>query len=90
MSEATRPTATESITYLDPRELLPNPRNPRTDLGDLADLTASIRQGGVLEPLIVAVIRGVRVPVQRGRRPLVSHRPLHIVHGHPAGHSQVA
>lgn len=54
MSQATRPTTTELITYLDPRELIPNPRNPRTDLGDLDELTASIRQGGVLEPLIVA------------------------------------
>jgi catalase-peroxidase len=33
MSEATRPTTAELITYLDPRELVPNPRNPRTDLG---------------------------------------------------------
>ena len=49
--------ATELITYLDPRELIPNPRNPRTDLGDLEELTASIRQGGVLEPLIVAPSR---------------------------------
>jgi ParB family chromosome partitioning protein len=54
MSEATRPTTVELITYLDPRELVPNPRNPRTDLGDLDELTASIRKGGVLEPLIVA------------------------------------
>ena len=30
MAEATRPTTTELITYLDPRELIPNPRNPRT------------------------------------------------------------
>lgn len=33
--------------------LMPHPRNPRRDLGDLTDLTASIRQQGVLEPLVV-------------------------------------
>jgi hypothetical protein len=28
MSEATREQSAELITYLDPRELVPNPRNP--------------------------------------------------------------
>jgi len=31
----------------------PNPEQPRTDLGDLEDLTASIRSHGVLEPILV-------------------------------------
>ena len=44
----------ERIVHLDPRVLVPNPRNPRTTLGDLEELTASIAQCGVLEPLIVA------------------------------------
>jgi ParB/RepB/Spo0J family partition protein len=34
-------------------ELAPHPRNPRQDLGDLADLTASIAAQGVFEPLVV-------------------------------------
>ena len=54
MSENTRPTTIESITYLHPRELIPNPPQSATDLGDLVELTASIRQCRVLEPLIVA------------------------------------
>lgn len=41
------------LLELDPRELAENPRNPRTDLGDLEELTASIAGAGVLEPLIV-------------------------------------
>lgn len=81
MSEATDTTRKpELITYLDPTELVPNPRNPRTSLGDLDELTASIRAGGVLEPLIVApsevggylVLFGtaaVRPPSTPGRRP---------------------
>jgi ParB/RepB/Spo0J family partition protein len=34
--------------------LAPHPANPRDDLGDLAELAASIAQIGVLEPLVVA------------------------------------
>jgi ParB/RepB/Spo0J family partition protein len=41
------------LLELDPRGLLDNPHNPRTHLGDLTELTASIRAIGVLEPLIV-------------------------------------
>jgi len=33
--------------------LRPNPNQPRTDVGDLADLVASIRDKGVLEPILV-------------------------------------
>ncbi|HNU08373.1 MAG TPA: ParB/RepB/Spo0J family partition protein, partial [Pyrinomonadaceae bacterium] len=31
----------------------PNPEQPRTEIGDLSELSASIRQKGVLEPLLV-------------------------------------
>lgn len=31
----------------------PNPEQPRTEIGDLTDLTASIKEKGVLEPLLV-------------------------------------
>jgi ParB family chromosome partitioning protein len=34
-------------------KLTPNPHQPRSDLGDLSDLVASIREKGVLEPLLV-------------------------------------
>src|SRR5437016_3303793 len=34
-------------------KLDPNPGQPRTELGDLKELTASIREKGVLEPLLV-------------------------------------
>lgn len=32
----------------------PNPEQPRTEFGDLTDLTASIKEKGVLEPLLVS------------------------------------
>jgi len=41
------------MELLDPRQLWDNPRNPRRDVGDLSDLTASMRVVGVLEPLVV-------------------------------------
>src|SRR5215831_16689052 len=35
----------------------PNPEQPRTDIGDLTELTASIKEKGVLEPLLVKPAR---------------------------------
>lgn len=44
----------ESIGRLIPvEEVDPNPDQPRHHLGDLAELTASVREKGVLEPLLV-------------------------------------
>lgn len=37
--------------------LVPNPRQPRTEIGDLGDLVASIREKGVLEPILVRALR---------------------------------
>ncbi len=34
-------------------EITPNPKQPRTEIGDLTDLVASIKEKGVLEPLLV-------------------------------------
>jgi len=39
-------------------KLDPNPDQPRTEIGDLTELTASIRQKGVLEPLLVKPMTG--------------------------------
>jgi ParB family chromosome partitioning protein len=38
-------------------QIFPNPEQPRTEFGDLTDLTASIREKGVLEPLLVKPVR---------------------------------
>jgi ParB/RepB/Spo0J family partition protein len=52
--EAANPAAVGRVLLeLDPRQLEDNPHNPRADLGDLTELTDSIRAVGVLEPLIV-------------------------------------
>src|SRR5258706_12768608 len=36
----------------------PNPDQPRTEIGDLTELTASISEKGVLEPLLVKPMMG--------------------------------
>lgn len=57
-----------AIQRLDPRELVTHPRNVRTSLGDLAGLTASIREQGVLEPLVVVPFTGRYVIIAGHRR----------------------
>ena len=46
-----RPTPIGRLIALD--KLDPNPEQPRVEIGDLAELTASIQERGVLEPLLV-------------------------------------
>lgn len=46
-----RPTPVGRMIALD--KLDPNPDQPRVEIGDLEDLTASIKEKGVLEPLLV-------------------------------------
>jgi ParB family transcriptional regulator, chromosome partitioning protein len=46
-----RPTPVGRLIATD--KLDPNPEQPRVEIGDLAELTASIREKGVLEPLLV-------------------------------------
>ena len=45
----------------------PNPNQPRQSLGDLSELTASIREKGILEPIIVRPI-GSRYQIVAGER----------------------
>src|SRR5262245_33679182 len=50
------------ITLLDP-----NPQQPRRDLGDITDLIASIKEKGLLEPILVRVT-GERYQIIAGER----------------------
>ena len=53
-------------------EINPNPDQPRTEVGDLTELVASVREKGVLEPIIVrpheGASRSSRANVATGRR----------------------
>jgi len=58
----------ETIGRLIPIEdITPNPDQPRQALGDLEELTASIREKGVLEPLLVRRV-GTRYQIIAGER----------------------
>lgn len=50
-----RPTPVGRLIALE--QLDPNPEQPRVEIGDLSELTASIREKGVLEPLLVKPAR---------------------------------
>ena len=59
----------EAIGKLIPIEdIEPNPNQPRRHLGELAELTASIREKGILEPLLVRAIEGRRYQIIAGER----------------------
>jgi ParB family chromosome partitioning protein len=58
----------ETIGRLIPIEdIAPNPDQPRQALGDLEELTASIREQGILEPLLVRKV-GTRYQIIAGER----------------------
>ena len=58
VDELTQSTTTHVGRMIPIDKLDPNPDQPRTEIGDLTELTASIREKGVLEPLLVKPIRG--------------------------------
>jgi len=67
VDQLTRPGG-EAIGQLIPIEdIEPNPAQPRQALGDLLELTASIREKGVLEPLLVRKVGG-RFEIIAGER----------------------
>lgn len=51
-----RPTPVGRMIYVD--SIDPNPEQPRLEIGDLAELIASIKDKGVLEPLLVKPAKG--------------------------------
>lgn len=61
--------STTHIGSLIPLELIePNPEQPRTNLGDLEELTNSVREKGVLEPILVRAMENGRYQIISGER----------------------
>ena len=59
VEELTQSNTSTHVGRLIPIDKLdPNPDQPRTEIGDLTELTASIKEKGVLEPLLVKPMRG--------------------------------
>lgn len=59
----------ESIGRLiDIERIEPNPHQPRKHFGDLSEMVASIKEKGVLEPILVRAIEGGRFEIIAGER----------------------
>jgi ParB family chromosome partitioning protein len=62
-------TRSESIgRLLDIERIEPNPHQPRKTFGDLSEMVASIKEKGVLEPILVRAIDGGRFEIIAGER----------------------
>ncbi len=48
-----------NIVYIDADKLMPHPKNPRLDIGDVSELADSIKENGVLQNLTVVPWRGI-------------------------------
>ena len=49
----------KKITYIDADKLVPHPKNPRLEVGDVSELADSIKKNGVLQNLTVVPFGGV-------------------------------
>ena len=56
------------IINIEIKRLLPHPKNPRRDLGDLSELTDSVRIDGILQNLTVVPVDPERYKAQIGRK----------------------
>jgi ParB family chromosome partitioning protein len=68
VEELTQSSTTHVGRMLPIDKLDPNPEQPRTEIGDLTELTASIEEKGVLEPLLVKPTAGGRWMIIAGER----------------------
>jgi ParB family chromosome partitioning protein len=68
VEELTQASTTNVGRLLPIDKLDPNPDQPRTEIGDLTELTASIHEKGVLEPLLVKPLSGGRWMIIAGER----------------------
>ena len=68
VEELTQPSTTNVGRLLPIDKLDPNPDQPRTEIGDLTELTASINEKGILEPLLVKPMSGGRWMIIAGER----------------------
>ena len=64
------------LAVLPLRLIDPDPNQPRQDLGDLADLAASIQEHGIIQPLIVEAVAGGRYRLLAGERRFTACRSV--------------
>ncbi|MES2459250.1 MAG: ParB/RepB/Spo0J family partition protein [Armatimonadota bacterium] len=56
------------LTEIPLSQIEPDPNQPRRDLGDLSELSASIRELGIIQPVIVSIIGYERYRIVAGER----------------------
>lgn len=74
----------EFLPELQIGKIVPHPDNPRHDVGDVTDLAASVKDHGVLEPLVVVPLESIPDDVKIGRREKATEYAL------IAGHRRLA
>jgi ParB family chromosome partitioning protein len=67
VEELARPSGVAIGRLVPIEDIQPNPKQPRQNLGDLAELTASIEEKGILEPILVRPM-GSRFQIIAGER----------------------
>lgn len=67
VEQLARPSGEPIGRFIAIKDIDPNPNQPRQSMGDLSDLTASIREKGVLEPILVRQ-HGSRYQIIAGER----------------------
>lgn len=67
VEQLARPSGEPIGRFIAIRDIDPNPNQPRQSMGDLSDLTASIREKGVLGPILVRP-QGARYQIVAGER----------------------
>jgi ParB family chromosome partitioning protein len=78
MTTQTINTTKGALQHIPVKQIRPHPDNPRRDLGDLTELTASIKENGVLQNLTVVPMVGniTGKPLEESYRCVVGHRRL--------------
>ncbi|MBU0646321.1 ParB/RepB/Spo0J family partition protein [Patescibacteria group bacterium] len=70
LTEQVIPAARTRVLEIDPNDIMENPRQPRRDFAakDLEDLVASIKEHGIIQPLVVTQISGDKFELIAGER----------------------
>jgi ParB family chromosome partitioning protein len=68
VDQLARPTGAPIGRMVGVEEIEPNPDQPRRELGDISELVASVREKGILEPIVVRALGPARFQIIAGER----------------------
>ena len=83
--------STNSIDHIDVSLIIPNSKQPRQIFSDqqMSDLIDSIRENGILQPLLVRPINDGKYELIAGERRLRSAKTLKILNNPPSAPSEI-